>query len=98
MSTVATDHADWLRALKLKDSTMKDLTVIAQLIRVELTNSDSNGPNCRLELILIIFLLLAIYDMGTNLEFNCQYRLQGLEHTVLCLDYWLVIIGCILLL
>jgi len=28
--------------------------------------------------------------MNANLEFNCQYRLQGLDHIVLCLDYWLV--------
>ncbi|XP_013414484.2 WD repeat-containing protein 49-like [Lingula anatina] len=32
---------------------------------------------------------IAFYDMSSNkLEFNCQYKVQGLEHTPLCLDYW----------
>ena len=30
----------------------------------------------------------AIYDMGNKLEFNCQYKVQGLEYTPLSLDYW----------
>ncbi|XP_065937258.1 LOW QUALITY PROTEIN: cilia- and flagella-associated protein 337 [Magallana gigas] len=31
---------------------------------------------------------IAIYDMGNKLEFNCQYKVQGMEFTPLCLDYW----------
>ncbi|KAK3094556.1 hypothetical protein FSP39_003370 [Pinctada imbricata] len=31
---------------------------------------------------------IAIYDMGNKLEFNCQYKVQGLEYTPLSLDYW----------
>ncbi|KAJ8313282.1 LOW QUALITY PROTEIN: hypothetical protein KUTeg_009166 [Tegillarca granosa] len=31
---------------------------------------------------------IAIYDMSTKLDFNCQYKVQGLPHTPLCLDYW----------
>uniref|UniRef100_K1QIQ2 Uncharacterized protein n=1 Tax=Magallana gigas TaxID=29159 RepID=K1QIQ2_MAGGI len=26
--------------------------------------------------------------MGNKLEFNCQYKVQGMEFTPLCLDYW----------
>ncbi|KAJ8313470.1 hypothetical protein KUTeg_008981, partial [Tegillarca granosa] len=26
--------------------------------------------------------------MSTKLDFNCQYKVQGLPHTPLCLDYW----------
>ncbi|XP_064596054.1 WD repeat-containing protein 49-like isoform X2 [Liolophura sinensis] len=31
---------------------------------------------------------IAFYDLSTKLEFNCQYKVQGLEYTPLCLDYW----------
>ena len=36
----------------------------------------------------IAFSFVAIYDMGNKLEFNCQYKVQGMEFTPLCLDYW----------
>lgn len=32
----------------------------------------------------------AFYDLSTKLEFNCQYKVQGLDYTPLCLDYWCV--------
>lgn len=31
---------------------------------------------------------IAIYDLSSKSEFNCQFRIQGLEHTPLCMDYW----------
>ncbi|XP_035829374.1 uncharacterized protein LOC101863074 [Aplysia californica] len=31
---------------------------------------------------------IAIYDLSSKLEFNCQYKVQGLNFTPLCLDYW----------
>ncbi|XP_041356070.1 WD repeat-containing protein 49-like [Gigantopelta aegis] len=31
---------------------------------------------------------IAIYDLSSKLEFNCQYKVQGLPYTPLCLDYW----------
>ncbi|KAK7491119.1 hypothetical protein BaRGS_00017683, partial [Batillaria attramentaria] len=31
---------------------------------------------------------IAIYDLSSKLEFNCQYKVQDLSHTPLCLDYW----------
>lgn len=31
---------------------------------------------------------IAIYDLSTNMEFNCQYKIQGLGNIPLCLDYW----------
>ncbi|XP_064645218.1 WD repeat-containing protein 49-like isoform X2 [Lineus longissimus] len=31
---------------------------------------------------------IAFYDLSTKLEFNCQYKVQGLDHIPLCLDYW----------
>ncbi|CAH1788695.1 unnamed protein product [Owenia fusiformis] len=31
---------------------------------------------------------IAFYDLSSKLEFNCQYKVQGLDHTPLCLDYW----------
>ena len=30
----------------------------------------------------------AFYDLSTKLEFNCQYKVQGLNHTPLSMDYW----------
>ena len=34
--------------------------------------------------------LSAIYDLSSKSEFNCQFRIQGLQHTPLCMDYWYV--------
>ncbi|XP_077981287.1 cilia- and flagella-associated protein 337-like isoform X2 [Glandiceps talaboti] len=31
---------------------------------------------------------IAIYDLSSKLEFNCQYKVFGLDHTPLCMDYW----------
>ncbi|CAL1538101.1 unnamed protein product [Lymnaea stagnalis] len=31
---------------------------------------------------------IAIYDLSSKLEFSCQYKVQGLKFTPLCLDYW----------
>ncbi|XP_069101965.1 cilia- and flagella-associated protein 337-like isoform X5 [Argopecten irradians] len=31
---------------------------------------------------------ISIYDMSTKLDFNCQYKIQGLPYTPLSLDYW----------
>ncbi|XP_067024528.1 cilia- and flagella-associated protein 337-like isoform X2 [Acropora muricata] len=31
---------------------------------------------------------IAIYDLSSKSEFNCQFRIQGLEQTPLCMDYW----------
>ncbi|XP_076439227.1 cilia- and flagella-associated protein 337-like isoform X1 [Babylonia areolata] len=31
---------------------------------------------------------IAIYDLSSKLEFNCQYKVQDLAFTPLCLDYW----------
>ncbi|XP_021372289.1 WD repeat-containing protein 49-like isoform X5 [Mizuhopecten yessoensis] len=31
---------------------------------------------------------ISIYDMSTKLDFNCQYKIQGLPYTPLTLDYW----------
>ncbi|XP_033126562.1 WD repeat-containing protein 49-like isoform X2 [Anneissia japonica] len=31
---------------------------------------------------------IAFYDLSSKLEFNCQYKVTGLEHTPLSLDYW----------
>ncbi|XP_068715125.1 cilia- and flagella-associated protein 337-like [Montipora foliosa] len=31
---------------------------------------------------------IAIYDLSSKSEFNCQFRIQGLEHTPLCMNYW----------
>ncbi|XP_070547299.1 LOW QUALITY PROTEIN: cilia- and flagella-associated protein 337-like [Ptychodera flava] len=30
---------------------------------------------------------IAIYDLSSKLEFNCQYKVYGLDHTPLCMDY-----------
>ncbi len=35
-----------------------------------------------------LLLFLAFYDMSSKLDFNCQYKIQGLNFTPLCLDYW----------
>lgn len=35
--------------------------------------------------------LSAIYDLSSKSEFNCQFRIQGLQHTPLCMDYWYVL-------
>ena len=31
---------------------------------------------------------IAIYDLSSKTEFNCQYRVFGLQCTPICLDYW----------
>ncbi|XP_071788999.1 cilia- and flagella-associated protein 337-like isoform X2 [Asterias amurensis] len=31
---------------------------------------------------------IIFYDLSSKLEFNCQYRVYGLEHTPLSMDYW----------
>ncbi|XP_071942088.1 cilia- and flagella-associated protein 337-like isoform X2 [Antedon mediterranea] len=31
---------------------------------------------------------IAFYDLSSKLEFNCQYKVVGLEHTPLSMDYW----------
>ncbi|KAK7096335.1 hypothetical protein V1264_005639 [Littorina saxatilis] len=31
---------------------------------------------------------IAIYDLSSKVEFNCQYKVQDLSYTPLCLDYW----------
>jgi WD repeat-containing protein 49 len=31
---------------------------------------------------------LAIYELSTKMEFNCQYKVTQLKATALCLDYW----------
>ncbi|XP_030621088.1 WD repeat-containing protein 49 [Chanos chanos] len=31
---------------------------------------------------------ICFYDLLSKPEFNCQYKIQGLEHTPICLDYW----------
>ncbi|XP_076812547.1 cilia- and flagella-associated protein 337-like [Clavelina lepadiformis] len=31
---------------------------------------------------------IAFYDLSSKLDFNCQYKLQGLKSTPLCMDYW----------
>ena len=31
---------------------------------------------------------IAIYDLSSKTEFNCQYRIFGLQCTPICLDYW----------
>ncbi|XP_025081449.1 WD repeat-containing protein 49-like isoform X2 [Pomacea canaliculata] len=31
---------------------------------------------------------IAIYDLSSKLEFNCQYKIADLLYTPLCLDYW----------
>eukprot|EP00112_Aurelia_sp_Birch-Aquarium-sp1_P013143 Seg278.9 transcript_id=Seg278.9/GoldUCD/mRNA.D3Y31 product="WD repeat-containing protein 49" protein_id=Seg278.9/GoldUCD/D3Y31 len=31
---------------------------------------------------------IAIYDLSSKSEFNCQYRIFGLKSTPICLDYW----------
>ncbi|XP_059162775.1 WD repeat-containing protein 49-like isoform X2 [Physella acuta] len=31
---------------------------------------------------------IAIYDLSSKLEFSCQFKVQGLNYTPLCLDYW----------
>ena len=31
---------------------------------------------------------IAIYDLSSKSEFNCQYRIFGLHCTPICLDYW----------
>ncbi|KAK2183025.1 hypothetical protein NP493_327g03000 [Ridgeia piscesae] len=31
---------------------------------------------------------IALYDLSSKLEFNCQFKLKGLKHTPLSLDYW----------
>lgn len=31
---------------------------------------------------------IMIYDLSNKIEFNCQYKIKGLKHTPLCLDYW----------
>ncbi|XP_048251647.1 WD repeat-containing protein 49-like isoform X1 [Haliotis rufescens] len=31
---------------------------------------------------------IAIYDLSSKIEFNCQYKVQDLPYTPLCLDYW----------
>ena len=31
---------------------------------------------------------IAIYDLSSKTEFNCQYRIFGLHSTPICLDYW----------
>ncbi|ELU05069.1 hypothetical protein CAPTEDRAFT_229382 [Capitella teleta] len=31
---------------------------------------------------------IAIYDLSAKLEFNCQFKVQGMEHTPLSLEYW----------
>jgi hypothetical protein len=35
-----------------------------------------------------IIIILAIYELSTKLDFNCQYRIYNLKSTPLCLDYW----------
>ncbi|KAL4216663.1 WD repeat-containing protein 49 [Mactra antiquata] len=31
---------------------------------------------------------IAIYDLSSKVEFACQYKVQNLQYTPLCLDYW----------
>nr|XP_018668447.1 WD repeat-containing protein 49-like [Ciona intestinalis] len=31
---------------------------------------------------------IAFYDLSSKVDFNCQYKLQELTHTPLCMDYW----------
>ncbi|XP_048581905.1 WD repeat-containing protein 49 isoform X2 [Nematostella vectensis] len=31
---------------------------------------------------------IAIYDLSSKSEFNCQFRIKNLDDTPLCLDYW----------
>ncbi|WAR03587.1 WDR49-like protein [Mya arenaria] len=31
---------------------------------------------------------IAIYDLSSKVEFTCQYKVQNLKSTPLCLDYW----------
>ena len=43
---------------------------------------------CLYLFIILILLFVAIYDLSTKLEFSAQYKVQGLDFTPLCLDYW----------
>lgn len=36
----------------------------------------------------VLIFFSAIYDLSSKSEFNCQFRIQGLQHTPLCMDYW----------
>lgn len=35
-----------------------------------------------------LFLIEAFFDLSSKLEFTCLYKVQGLPHTPLGLDYW----------
>ncbi len=36
----------------------------------------------------LLTLRIAIYEMTTKLDFNCQYRITHLKSIPLCIDYW----------
>uniref|UniRef100_A0AAY4DDV3 WD repeat domain 49 n=1 Tax=Denticeps clupeoides TaxID=299321 RepID=A0AAY4DDV3_9TELE len=74
------DKLDLVKSLRLSNDSVrpKDLWATAMVVL----------PNVHKIAVAFSSKEVCFYDLLSKQEFNCQYKVQGLNHTPVCLDYW----------
>ncbi|XP_043926673.1 WD repeat-containing protein 49 [Protopterus annectens] len=78
--------ASWSENLKLE----KTLRITTDSVKIKDLWVTSMVHLANVNKIAVLFTSkeIGFYDLNSKHEFSCQYRLQGLENTPICLDYW----------